>query len=46
MSPGAIESLLGWLDAKSHPVLVQLPDAEYRRLQGAWQLPDLGGVEK
>jgi D-alanyl-D-alanine dipeptidase len=41
MSPGAIESLLGWLDARSHPVLVQLPEAEYQRVQRAWRLPDL-----
>jgi L,D-peptidoglycan transpeptidase YkuD (ErfK/YbiS/YcfS/YnhG family) len=41
MSPGVMESLLGWLDAASHPVLVQLPDAEYRRLQKAWLLPSL-----
>ncbi len=41
MSPGAIESLLGWLDAQSHPVLVQLPELEYQRLQTAWQLPPI-----
>jgi len=41
MSPGVMESLLGWLDAPSHPVLIQLPDAEYRRLQKAWALPSL-----
>jgi D-alanyl-D-alanine dipeptidase len=39
MSAGAMESLLGWLDAQAHPVLVQLPEAEYQRLQTAWQLP-------
>jgi D-alanyl-D-alanine dipeptidase len=41
MSPGAIESLLGWLDARNHPVLVQFPEAEYQRVQKAWRLPDL-----
>jgi D-alanyl-D-alanine dipeptidase len=41
MSPGVMESLLGWLDAQTHPVLVQLPDAEYRRLQKQWALPSL-----
>jgi L,D-peptidoglycan transpeptidase YkuD (ErfK/YbiS/YcfS/YnhG family) len=39
MSPGAIESVLGWLDPQAHPVLVQLPEAEYQRLQTPWQLP-------
>lgn len=39
MSPGTMESLLGWLDARSHPVLVQLPEAEYQRLQEMWLLP-------
>jgi D-alanyl-D-alanine dipeptidase len=39
MSDGAMESLLGWLDAQAHPVLVQLPEAEYQRFQTAWQLP-------
>lgn len=41
MSAGAMESLLGWLDAKAHPLLVQLPYAEYQRFQVAWQLPRL-----
>lgn len=41
MSSGSIESLLGWLDPQSHPLLVQLPDAEYRRVQAAWRLPAL-----
>jgi D-alanyl-D-alanine dipeptidase len=39
MSAGAMESLLGWLDAQAHPVLVQLPEAQYQRFQAAWQLP-------
>ncbi len=41
MSVGAMESLLGWLDALSHPVLVQLPEEEYQQFQGEWQLPHL-----
>jgi zinc D-Ala-D-Ala dipeptidase len=41
MSIGAIESLLGWLDARSHPVLVQFPEAEYQRLQTPWHLPQI-----
>jgi L,D-peptidoglycan transpeptidase YkuD (ErfK/YbiS/YcfS/YnhG family) len=39
MSIGGVESLLGWLDARSHPVLVQLPLEEYRQKQTAWRLP-------
>ena len=39
MSAGAMESLLGWLDAAIPSVLVQLPEAEYQRLQTAWHLP-------
>lgn len=34
-----IQALLGWLDPEKHPVLVQLPEAEYRRVQAAWSLP-------
>ena len=39
MSIGGLESLLGWLDPRSRPVLVQLPQAEYEREQGPWWLP-------
>jgi L,D-peptidoglycan transpeptidase YkuD (ErfK/YbiS/YcfS/YnhG family) len=39
MSMGVIESLLGWLDARSNPVLVQLPQEEYRQKQTSWMLP-------
>jgi D-aminopeptidase len=31
--------LLRWLDPKARPVLVQLPDAEYRARAAAWGLP-------
>jgi zinc D-Ala-D-Ala dipeptidase len=34
-----LEELLRWLDAKKNPLLVQLPEAEYARLQAAWGLP-------
>ena len=34
-----VESLVRWLDPARHPVLVQLPAAEYARLRGAWGLP-------
>ncbi len=52
MSDGAIESLLGWLDPRANPVLVQLPLAEYQRWQQDWRLPpaptaaDAGGSGK
>jgi zinc D-Ala-D-Ala dipeptidase len=39
MSVGAIESLLGWLDPRSNPILVQLPQEEYRQFQITWMLP-------
>lgn len=39
MEPADIERLLHWLDPRRRPVLVQLPEAEYRRLRGAWKLP-------
>jgi D-alanyl-D-alanine dipeptidase len=39
MSTGGIESLLGWLDARASPVLVQLPEEEYKRRQARWLLP-------
>lgn len=31
--------LAGWLQNEARPVLVQLPQAEYERLRGAWSLP-------
>jgi L,D-peptidoglycan transpeptidase YkuD (ErfK/YbiS/YcfS/YnhG family) len=39
MTAADIESLLKWLDAAHHPILVQLPQAEYERQRDAWQLP-------
>jgi L,D-peptidoglycan transpeptidase YkuD (ErfK/YbiS/YcfS/YnhG family) len=39
MSAGAIESLVGWLDPRSNPILVQLPLTAYARLQPDWRLP-------
>jgi D-alanyl-D-alanine dipeptidase len=39
MSMGGMESLLGWLDPRSSPVLVQLPQQEYQQRQGSWLLP-------
>ena len=43
MSAGAIESIVGWLDPRSIPILVQLPLAEYRHYEGAWRLPPVPG---
>ena len=39
MSATALETLLGWLDPTSRPLLVQLPAAEYQRLRAVWSLP-------
>jgi D-alanyl-D-alanine dipeptidase len=39
MAAPALEALLGWLDPAAHPLLVQLPAAEYRRLRETWSLP-------
>jgi D-alanyl-D-alanine dipeptidase len=34
-----MEEMLAWLDSGKAPLLVQLPEAEYQRLQAAWGLP-------
>lgn len=39
MARSNLETLLRWLDAAQHPLLVQLSRADYRRLQRRWQLP-------
>jgi L,D-peptidoglycan transpeptidase YkuD (ErfK/YbiS/YcfS/YnhG family) len=39
LSKQNIEIVLHWLDQRDAPVLVQLPEAEYKRLKVAWQLP-------
>jgi len=39
MENANIETLLKWLDEKKKPLLVQLPQSEYERLQKAWKLP-------
>ncbi len=41
MRDGDIESLLTWIDRRASPILVQLPQAEYVRLQKSWRLPDM-----
>ena len=39
MAEGDLETLLRWIDPARRPVLVQLPEVEYRRLRHEWQLP-------
>lgn len=41
MAPASMETLLTWLDARRHPVFVQLPKAEYARLVHDWKLPEI-----
>ncbi len=38
--PEPMERLLRWLDPAARPVLVQLPDAEYRARAAEWGLPE------
>lgn len=42
MEQANIELLLRWLDPAKHPVLVQLPAAQYARYLNAWSLPAAG----
>jgi D-alanyl-D-alanine dipeptidase len=37
-----VEALLGWLDPKARPVLVEMPWAQYERAWKSWKLPSLG----
>lgn len=39
MNMGDLELLLGWLDPRAGPVLVQMPRAEYQERQVSWLLP-------
>jgi D-alanyl-D-alanine dipeptidase len=39
MEGSEVEALLAWLDPNRHPLLVQLPAAEYEKLRGKWKLP-------
>ena len=41
MAEPVMQQLLRWLDPQHHPVFVLLPEADYRRLRQAWQLPVL-----
>ena len=35
-----LEAVLSWLDPKKQPLLVQLPDAQYRKMRKRWKLPE------
>jgi D-alanyl-D-alanine dipeptidase len=39
MSAAELREVMAWLDPAQAPVLVQLPQAAYEALQGAWSLP-------
>ncbi|MDB6122979.1 MAG: Conserved hypothetical rane protein [Pedosphaera sp.] len=39
MDSEKMDAFLPWLDPAAHPVLVQLPESEYKRLRKDWQLP-------
>lgn len=39
MQADHLEAIIRWLDPKHHPVLVQLPEGEYRAKKEAWALP-------
>ena len=41
MAQANIELLLHWLDPAKHPVLVQLPAAQYAQYRTAWSLPPM-----
>ncbi len=34
-----LEAVLSWLNPKKSPMLVQLPDAEYKKMRKRWKLP-------
>jgi len=40
MSPKDMETLFYWVDESKSPLLVQLPEEEFERLQSSWHLPD------
>jgi len=39
MEPAKIEELLSWLDPQQKPLIVQLPQTEYKQLSDLWRLP-------
>jgi D-alanyl-D-alanine dipeptidase len=44
MSQVNVETLLTWLDPKRRPLLLQLPMADYERLNERWNLPKLSNA--
>jgi D-alanyl-D-alanine dipeptidase len=40
MSQADIETMLAWLDPMRSPILVQLPEAQYKSLRKSWKLPN------
>ena len=42
MAEPNLETLMTWLDPARHPLLVQLPEPVYARLERAWRLPRYG----
>jgi D-alanyl-D-alanine dipeptidase len=43
MPSGNLTELVGWLDPADEPLLVQLPQSEYRRHEELWALPAVPG---
>jgi D-alanyl-D-alanine dipeptidase len=41
MTQEHLESVLAWLDPAKNPLLVQLPQAQYKKLKRHWKLPGL-----
>jgi L,D-peptidoglycan transpeptidase YkuD (ErfK/YbiS/YcfS/YnhG family) len=39
MEGARLEQIVHWLDPRARPVLVQLPEGEYKRLRDDWALP-------
>lgn len=43
MAQEHLETVLAWLDPAHRPLLVQLPEAQYKELKRKWRLPQLDG---
>lgn len=43
MPQADLESLIAWLDPARTPLLVQLPEAQYKSLRKSWHLPPMSG---
>jgi D-alanyl-D-alanine dipeptidase len=41
MAQDQLEPILTWLDPAKTPILVQLPQAQYKKLRKPWRLPKL-----